>query len=216
MPAVIKWPSSGCRLRENAYKEFIMMNSEVSKYSGLDIEGAINYDDSVKPDYTWDGLKMPFQSNLFDCAIATEVLEHCPDPDIILNEVFRVLKNQSHLFLTIPFLWPLHEVPNDQYRYTPFSLQKHLEEAGFAEIKIRPLGGWHAAMAQMLGLWVIRAPFSLMQRRFLKLLAIPFYKYLVKIDTKPKTFTEGSMITGLAAVAYKNDYTIKVDEVSKQ
>jgi len=34
---------------------------------------------------------MPVAANSMDCAIATEVFEHCPDPAIIMREIARVL-----------------------------------------------------------------------------------------------------------------------------
>jgi SAM-dependent methyltransferase len=74
------------------YRDHILKNSEVTEYVGLDIETAIAYDVSVQPDFTWDGNVMPFEDNSFDCAYGTEFLEHCPDPEKVLKEVYRVLK----------------------------------------------------------------------------------------------------------------------------
>ena len=42
------------------YRDFILDNSAVTKYVGIDIENALTYDQTVKPDYTWDGKSMPF------------------------------------------------------------------------------------------------------------------------------------------------------------
>lgn len=185
------------------YKKHILENSEVKKYVGLDIEEALIYDRILKPDVIWDGQSMPFDENVFDCAFGTEVLEHCPNPEIILNEVYRVLKRDGVLFFTVPFLWPLHEVPNDEYRYTPFSLKRHLEKANFKDIKIRATGGWHASMAQMLGLWVKRSGLSKRKMNFLSILILPIIKILLKYDNAPKNFQEGQMITGLYGFAFK-------------
>ena len=151
------------------YKNYILRNSSVTKYIGLDIENALEYHASSKPDFTWDGITMPFENNHFETAFGTEVLEHCPKPDIILSEVNRVLKPGGTFFFTVPFLWPLHEVPHDEFRYTPFSLKRLLEENGFNNVNIKALGGWHASMAQMLGLWVRRAPLTNRRRKILSL-----------------------------------------------
>lgn len=186
------------------YKKYILENSNINKYIGLDIENALIYDDSVKPDFTWDGIMMPFENNSFDCAFGTEVLEHCPEPEIVLKEVNRVLKPNGTLFFTVPFLWNLHEVPHDEYRYTPFSLKRHLENSGFKEIEIKATGGWHAAMAQMLGLWVRRSPMSTRKRKILSLLLKPIIRFLIKMDENTKVkFVEGQMITGLYGIAKK-------------
>ncbi len=185
------------------YRDHIMANSNLSAYVGLDIETALEYDARVKPDFFWDGTKMPFEDNRFDCAMATEVLEHCPDPRAVLAESIRVLKPGGFLFCTIPFLWPLHEVPHDEFRYTPFALKRMLEEAGFENVVIKATGGWHAAMAQMLGLWVKRAPLPLRFRRFASFLILPIYKKLLKMDRLPDDFRESTMLTGLKVMAFK-------------
>lgn len=186
------------------YKNYILEYSKVESYIGLDIETELTYDNGVKPDYTWDGKVMPFESASFDCAFGTEVLEHCPEPEVVLKEVYRVLKPEGTFFFTVPFLWPLHEVPHDEYRYTPFALERHLKNSGFKDININATGGWHAAMAQMLGLWVRRSPMSKSKRNLISQLLKPIIKYLIKLD-KPKTiiFKEGQMITGLYGIARK-------------
>ena len=104
----------------------------------------------------------------------------------------------------MPFLWNLHEVPHDEYRYTPFSLERHLKHSGFRDITIKATGGWHAAMAQMLGLWVRRSPMAQRKRQILSKILKPFIAYLIKLD-KPETvqFKEGQMITGLYGLVRK-------------
>lgn len=186
------------------YKDFILKNSSVEKYIGLDIENARQYDTSVTPDFIWDGIQMPFEDNSFDTAFATEVLEHCPEPHVILNETFRVMKSGGCFFFTVPFLWNLHEVPHDEYRYTPFALQKLLTKAGFKNIEMKATGGWHASMAQMLGLWVRRSPMAERKRTMLSIVLKPVIHHLFKLEKYSAVkFTEGQMITGLSGIAYK-------------
>lgn len=186
------------------YKTFILENSKVESYIGLDIENALIYDSAVQPDFTWNGIKMPFEDESFDCAFGTEVLEHCPDPEIVLKEVYRILKPGGVFFFTVPFLWNLHEVPHDEYRYTPFSLERHFRNAGFSDIEIKATGGWHASMAQMLGLWVKRSPMPEGKRKWLMYVIKPVMKYLLRIDANTKIkFKEGQMITGLTGIIKK-------------
>jgi len=186
------------------YKEYILEHSGVKTYIGLDIENALVYDKQIKPDFTWDGIKMPFDDSSFTCALATEVLEHCTEPEVVLKEVYRILKPNGIFFFTVPFLWNLHEVPHDEYRYTPFSLKRHLLNAGFNDIEIQATGGWHASMAQMLGLWVRRSPMSDIKRNLISKLLLPVIKRLIQLD-KPEhiRFTEGQMITGMYGIVKK-------------
>lgn len=185
------------------YKRFILENSHVNEYVGLDIDTAIIYDVDIRPDVTWDGVTMPFEANSFDCAIATEVLEHCFEPNVILTEVARVLKPGGVFFFTTPFFWTLHEVPRDEYRFTPFSLERHLRNSGFNDIRIHAIGGWHASMAQMLGLWVRRGPMGSLKRKYLSAILKPIIRYLMRIDFPPKVFDKGQMLTTIYGTAVK-------------
>lgn len=171
----------------------------VTRYIGLDLKQS----GCEPPDLEWDGVTIPLDDCAVDCAMATEVLEHCPEPGGVLAEACRVLKPGGVLFLTVPFLWPPHCVPYDEYRYTPFSLERHLCKAGFVGIDLRPLGGWDASLAQMIGLWVRRRPFSPRKRTVLSHAVLPIVRFLLKRDYRPSTFHEGAMITGISGTARK-------------
>lgn len=186
------------------YKQYILDNSKVKTYEGIDIDYAKIYDRKVKPDYYWDGNKMPFETATYDTIIATEVLEHAPQPEVILNEIFRILRSDGIFFFTTPFLWNLHEVPHDEYRFTPFALKRLLEAAGFQDVELKAGGGWHASMAQMLGLWVRRSPMRTYQKNFLSRLLKPIIMYLIKKDEKiGYSYEEEHMITNLYGYARK-------------
>lgn len=182
------------------YKELIKAPpSRVETYIGLDmINGPYG-----NADLQWDGKAMPLRSESIDCCIATEVLEHCPSPDVVLREVCRVLKPNGVFFFSVPFLWPLHDVPHDEYRYTPWSLERLLVESGFSRVKIAALGGWDASLSLMLALWVSRRPMSDRRRRWVTRVAAPLISYLHKRDHLVDKFVESQMVTGLTGLAYK-------------
>ena len=172
--------------------------SQANKYIGLDLK----HNTYVKPDLEWDGRTLPFQDGSIDCALATEVLEHCPRPERVTDEAWRVLKPGGFLFFTVPFLWPLHSVPHDQYRYTPFALERILRSSGFEHITLRSLGGWDASLGQMIGLWVRHRPMSARTRMMLSRLALPLVRHLARLD-RPCAFGEMTMITGSSGTAVK-------------
>ena len=112
------------------YKKLILENSGVTSYVGVDIENPI-YQKTLKPDFFWDGFEVPLESSTFDNAILIEVLEHMTKPENTIKELSRLLKKDANLLITVPFLWTLHDIPNDEYRYTPFSLKRMLEDNNF-------------------------------------------------------------------------------------
>ncbi len=171
----------------------------VRRYLGLDLPG----NGYAKPDVEWDGKVIPLPDATFDSAMATEVFEHCPDPESTMREIARVLRPSGVLFLTVPFLWPLHCVPHDEYRYTPYSLERHLRRAGFEAITLTALGGWDASLAQMLGLWVRRRPLQPRVRWLLSGLVTPLVWFLTRRDRSRVDFARCPMITGLSGTATK-------------
>lgn len=88
--------------------------------------------------------RLPFADGSFDCVICTEVLEHIRDPIEALTEFGRVLKTSGKLFVTTPFFIPLHEVPHDYYRYTPFALRYMAEKSGLSLESLVEKGGMAA------------------------------------------------------------------------
>jgi SAM-dependent methyltransferase len=121
----------------------------------------------------------------------------------VLGEIHRVLKPEGFLFVTVPFLWPLHEVPYDWQRLTPFALDQLLRDAGFKMIKIQALGGWDSSLAQCLGLYLRRRPMPRALRLILTALFFPFYRLLLALGLGERvSFQEGQMITGLVAGAW--------------
>jgi SAM-dependent methyltransferase len=184
------------------YKDYILEHSGVTEYIGLDIETALNYD-NTKPDIVWNGTTLPFTDGFFDVVFATEVFEHVHGLESALHEIYRVLKQDGILFFTMPYVWPLHEVPNDEYRYTPFALEKIFKKAAFSNIAIKPTGGWNATLAQMLGLWVRRNPMSKRKKTFLSYMMRPVIKALLNRDTKPSEYSENTMIPGLYGIVRK-------------
>lgn len=174
--------------------------SRIERYIGLDIETE-TYQADV--DLRWDGHTIPMEDDSVDSAMATEVLEHCPEPLVVLKEIRRVLKPGGVFFFTVPYIWPLHDAPYDFFRYTPFALERLLEIAGFTDYNLKALGGWNASLAQMIGLWLKRAPMEPSKRNEMAQKLYPFYQQLISEDDRPSDVHRGdTMATGWSGTAY--------------
>lgn len=53
-----------------------------------------------------DALQLPFADGCFDVVICSEVLEHIPDYQRALDEIFRVLRPGGALAVSVPRAWP--------------------------------------------------------------------------------------------------------------
>lgn len=128
---------------------------EDCEYTGLNptAEGA-------DPDIMGNATDLPVESETVDIVFTTQVIEHVPEPQKMINECFRVLKPGGALVLTGPFYWPIHEEPYDYYRYTRYGLEYMLQKAGFATWEIRPDGGDWAQILLSINLKVSKVFFQ--------------------------------------------------------
>lgn len=80
--------------------------------------------------------RLPFQDNSFDVVFVTNTLEHLPDTEKVLAEIYRVLKKGGVILGTMPFLIRIHQKPYDFNRYTHYKMKLLLEQAGFSDITV--------------------------------------------------------------------------------
>jgi SAM-dependent methyltransferase len=106
-----------------------------------------SYDEKV--DIRAPADSIPVDDGSFDAVVCTEVLEHVPEPSVVLAELHRVLRPGGVLLVTVPLVWFLHEEPHDYYRYTPHGLKFLLDGAGFADLEIAPTGDAFSTLAEL-------------------------------------------------------------------
>lgn len=83
----------------------------------------VDIDPERKPDVVGDVHELPFEESSFPYIVCTEVLEHLHSPECAIAEMQRVLKPGGTLILTTRFVYPLHDVPHDYFRFTKYGLQ---------------------------------------------------------------------------------------------
>lgn len=95
---------------------------------------SIDISPESKPDIVADVHDLPFKDNEFEIILCTEVLEHVIDPKQAILEMYRVLNSGGKLILTTRFLYPIHEAPNDYWRFTRYNLEYLFEN--WKEVKV--------------------------------------------------------------------------------
>ena len=124
-------------------------------YIGLDFQGEGHNHNDEPIDIFYDGKNIPFENDTFDAIFSSEVFEHIFNIDEVLKELYRVLKPEGLIFITCPFVWNEHEIPNDYARYTLFALRYLFEKHGF-EVKIaEKKGNYITAIGQLLALYLL-------------------------------------------------------------
>ncbi len=117
-----------------------ILKDQVDEYIGVDHPETLHTKDNI--DVFADVYALPFEDNSFDTAILTQVIEHLEKPEKAIKEINRILKPGGKLFVSWPFLYPIHEAPRDFYRYTKFGMRYLAEEAGFKNIEIKSSSGF--------------------------------------------------------------------------
>ena len=186
------------------HKNLILSNKNVKKYTGLDLdEGKFEY--KSKADIYWDGIKIPLNDNSVDGAILFEVIEHCPDPSIVIKEAFRILKSGSSILFSTPFLYHFHGLPHDYSRPTPSLLKQLFLNAGFSSVNIESGGKWDASLGQMIAIWITQRPMPKLFRKILRRIHVLVFKFLLFNDKRNKNLTldNGTIVPNLLGRAIK-------------
>jgi SAM-dependent methyltransferase len=91
--------------------------------TGRDMYGA-------RPHIFADAKALPFADASFDTVFCLEVLEHVPDPALVVSEIARVTRRGGRALISMPFLYPVHDAPYDFQRYSEYGLRRDLDRAG--------------------------------------------------------------------------------------
>lgn len=121
----------------------------VHTYLTCDWEGT-QYHPDRPPDIVAPAHAIPVDAGSLDAVVCTQVLEHVPEPWVVLEEFARILRPGGTMLLTAPLTWYLHELPHDYYRFTSSGLIFLLSRAGFVDIDVRPMNNSPSTLAQLL------------------------------------------------------------------
>jgi SAM-dependent methyltransferase len=170
--------------------------SHCERYVGLEVESD-KTKKSFSPDFFYDGITFPFESDSFDSLVSFEVMEHVDDIEVFFSELVRVLRPGGRIIVSVPFCWMEHEKPYDYRRYTKIGLEKYLENKGFEiELSRKTTGGLYSSLINFV--LVLRAKLRGILSYFADVLLLPltfalhfigFIELLVQADDDSYTST---------------------------
>lgn len=123
-----------------------IINNKVDKYLGCDI--VQSSDNCV--DLICEATSIPLPSESFDTVLSTQTIEHVANYQDLVNEAYRLLKNDGYFIVSGPMYWPLHEEPYDFFRFTKHGFKFILNQAGFEVIETKSNGGKWALCGQVI------------------------------------------------------------------
>ncbi len=92
-----------------------VINLEIEEYANTDVISV--------------GEALPFLPDSFDAVFSFSVLEHVKNPFKSANELVRVLKPGGTMYLSVPFLQPVHAYPHHYFNMTGQGLRSLVEES---------------------------------------------------------------------------------------
>ncbi len=117
------------------YKDFFLEYAD--KYVGVDWTKTLHNSQADVISNLNEKIKLP--DNYADTIVSLSVMEHLCEPQIFLNESYRILKDGGIMILQVPWMWWIHELPHDYFRYTQHSINM-LSKFGFEVKNVTPLG----------------------------------------------------------------------------
>jgi SAM-dependent methyltransferase len=87
----------------------------------------------LNPEYGDPGIEaLPEKySEAFNTVILVSVFEHVENPYVVSDALFQLLKPGGYLINSVPFIFPYHPSPEDNFRYSPLALRRIHESSGF-------------------------------------------------------------------------------------
>lgn len=100
----------------------------------------------------------PLPDATFDTILCTDVIEHLRHPGGLFMDASRMLKSGGHLILGTPYLYPLHEMPHDYFRFSASALEVMAGDARLEVVELRPYGSYRQVLGVMLAKKLGRVP----------------------------------------------------------
>lgn len=95
----------------------------------------VDFLEGLGVDVLGDAEKLPFDPNRFTGAVCSETLEHVRRPWVAMSELVRVTQPGGLVLVTTMTAFPIHDYPNDYWRFTSEGLRVLMEDAGLTRVE---------------------------------------------------------------------------------
>jgi len=183
---------------EAPHKDYFL--SFVDTYTGVDWSRTLH---DSKADVVSDlNVRIDLEDEVADSIISLSVMEHLSEPQVFLNESFRILRAGSFMVLQVPWQWWIHEAPHDYFRYSPYALRHMFAKAGFADVEVEAQTGFFTMIVLKLNYFTARFVKGPRLLRFLiQVILVPFWTLgqllaplLDKLDRNWAAETQGYVV----------------------
>jgi SAM-dependent methyltransferase len=114
----------------------------LQKFKGINLLN-IDIDQLRKPDIVCDITDINLSNKINfepDIVCIFEVLEHVKEPHNAVRNIYKILKKGGKCICSTPFIFHIHDEPNDYFRFTIYGLQFLFKD--FSGINIIKKNGW--------------------------------------------------------------------------
>lgn len=112
----------------------------------------VDYNKAYRPQIVADLTEgLPFKDAIADTVILWNFLYILSNPEKVLSDIRRVLKNRGRLLLTAPLIFPYNPEPTDYWRFTEEGVRYLLQRTGFSVESLVAIGGLWTSVAYLLG-----------------------------------------------------------------
>ena len=128
---------------KNKNNKILDLGCGENPYYHQDISGKIiclDIKKTSKAHLVSDADKLPFKPNSFDEVVSINSFYYFKNPFEVVKNINKILKKNGKLIMIVPFFYPIHDAPEDRYRFTEFGLRTLLEE-NFKIERIETIGG---------------------------------------------------------------------------
>jgi SAM-dependent methyltransferase len=136
----------------------------------------------TRPQLFGNGQQLPIKTESVDTVFLLDVLEHLPQPEDCIAEIWRVLRPGGTLLLQIPFLYPLHDVPYDFHRWTEHGLRKLARRYNFRLEEEVAIGQPTESAALLFNLALSKTVLNWFQRKTPLLIFAPFVLTFIPVS----------------------------------